>query len=789
MSDQSNPTLVQALLSLPGRTREQLSHLRVRPGTPPQLTCYTSSPEPGPEGPLSTTPDLQAQIQQLRDLGLLGAELQVDPDGQHLQITLWAGEGERTAWEQRMEAVRAHPHAGADLLEHAAQLKATRARYDHARAAAASRADRARSAGLDPSVISRLLQDDHAGAHVAAKPQPLQAEAQPEQAPTATAEFVRMPTGHSAPCAVCGTPAVDTRAGVPLHRGECARLHDYDNAAPAPSTPAAEQRSAPSADPSPHPSPKPPKKSSSKGPDRSRFAAAVAAWDGQVLYLPGGLSYDLPHITHLGDLARLVSTHRLGHGGGAAKPDRGEIFIYPPALEQMGLPLEVARAGHGTREARSRAREQIFGEFTSLPIVQDALAAGWELDEDRMDVRTRLTHPEILPAGADLTVLPWVTYQGNALFVVDEHEGRDDLVDPATLVDRLQEFADTVGMTWRVSGGQTGVDLVDVLRPPTPPDRDPRPGYLIRGSDPAQPDFLRPQVRRSDARFTEGERVFSWYRPWSQLHSDEREHPFVMAFDHGSHFLNPFTSLELGVSDVEHLVGDDARWDGREVPGYWVVDAWEAPRWDMPDPGDAVGMVPAEGLRIVTAHTLKQLKLLDEHFPDGLTYREAWVWRDHARYLSRVGENLKRARAECSPPVAAAVKQVYAQMVQKFASLEYPPTQRHLRQPAFRDHIVGAARTALLSALVDANTRTGASPLVVSRDTVLFAVDTDDPEQAWPGKPEKFGTGAGQWKPVGVAPLETWGPEHLPELSGGSRRWNYERGMGALRPISLGGEA
>lgn len=79
--------------------------------------------------------------------------------------------------------------------------------------------------------------------------------------------------------------------------------------------------------------------------------------------------------------------------------------------------------------------------------------------------------------------------------------------------------------------------------------------------------------------------------------------------------------------------------------------------------------------------------------------------------------------------------------------------------------------------------------MVVSRDTVLFAVDTDDPEQAWPGKPEKFGTGAGQWKPVGVAPLETWGPEHLPEISGGSRRWNYERGMGALRPISLGGEA
>ena len=29
-----------------------------------------------------------------------------------------------------------------------------------------------------------------------------------------------------------------------------------------------------------------------------------------------------------------------------------------------------------------------------------------------------------LPAGAALTVLPWVTYQGNALFVFDEHDRR-----------------------------------------------------------------------------------------------------------------------------------------------------------------------------------------------------------------------------------------------------------------------------------------------------------------------------------------------------------------------------
>lgn len=806
-------TLSQALLSLPGQLRERLSHLEITTGDTPYLTCHTQDPQPGPAGSLAGDPAVPEQIAALAALGIVGGALDTQEQDGRVRITLWAGPGERQRWEERMSILRSHRHAGADLLGHAARVKAAQAELEEARSAAARRAEQARTSGLSAAVVDQLLQDapitepgDLAGEGV--RPQPANAQVQEPRLgdlPPLRPGFVRMPTGHSAACVVCGTPATHTRDGVALHQGECARLavespDTQDGSSPVEQPRRERQAADPAVAPAhtsgggPDSSPatatrKRTTKGTGTGPDRSRFAAAVAAWDGHTLYLPGGVTHPLTGVTHLGELARLVATFRLGHGGGAAMPDRGEIFIYPDALQSLGLPLEVAEAGHGTRQARARARDEIFSEFNPLPVVQDALAAGWDLAGERMDVRTRLTHAEELPAGADITALPWTTYAGNALFARDAGDGRDELVDPQTLVDRLQEFADRVGMTWRVSPGQTGIDLVDVLRPPTPASKDPRPGYLTRNQDPVQPDFLRPSVRRSDARFTEGERVFSWYRPWSQLTEAERSTTYVMAFDHGSHFLNPFTSLELGVGEVEHLVGEAARWDGKETPGYWVVDAWQTPVWTMPDPAGAIGMVPAEGLRIVTAHTLKQLQILDEHLPETLTYREAWVWRDTARYLERVGQNLKAARAEASPAVAAAVKQVYATMVQKFASTEYPPTQAHLRQPAWRDHVVGAARTALLRTLVDAQTLSGISPLVVSRDTVLYAVSTDDPQQAWPGKPGKYGTGAGQWKPVGVAPLEQWGPEHLPDHAGGSTRWNYERGMGALTPITIATEA
>ena len=403
-----------------------------------------------------------------------------------------------------------------------------------------------------------------------------------------------------------------------------------------------------------------------------------------------------------------------------------------------------------------------------------------------MDVRTLITHPDHLPSGAQLTVVSWMDWQGNPLFTRSlAEDDREVLADPQVIVERLQEFADRSGITWRVSAGQTGIDLVDVKRPPLPADSDPEPQRLVRGKRPDLPQFLSRANRRDDSRFARpGEEVFSWFRPWSKLGEEEKARPLVIAFDHGGNFRGPFTSTEIGTGDLRVHSGDEARWDGKEIPGYWMVSApdWDAPMWNLPNPADAGGFILGnyqghENTRIVTAHMLKQLQLLDEELPDTLTYHRAWIWHDHTRYLRSVGEALSDAAKEGSPEVVAASKMVYAQMVQKFASLTYPPTQKHLRLPPVRDFIVGAARTSILRTLVNIFTTTGLSPLAVSRDTIYYALDSDDPKEAWPGDPSKYGTGPGQWKPTGIAPLEDWGPICLPDAPSVGSRFDYDRAM------------
>lgn len=782
---QQSPTIGQALAMLSGREREQLSHLSI---TTAHLTCHTRGPEPAASGPIATEPEIAEQLQQLEQMGLVGS-LHTETQEGITTVTLWADQ--RQEWTERMELLKAHPHAGGDLLERAARVKLERARWQAATQSAADRASSARASGLAESTITALLQQD---AHRLEPTKPAPSRAAEGEAstthdaqPPTRAGFVRMPLGHSAPCVVCATPATHTFQGQALHQGECANsLTDPPQPAPArsPAPPADVETQQPTP---PQPTPRKSTKRKTSTPNRTRFAAAVAAWDGDYLYLPGQERQPFTNATHLGSLAGLVATHRLGHGGGAARPDRGEVLILPAALEGLGLPQEVARSGYGAREARTRAREEIFEQFTPLGVVQDALAAGWELRDDRMDVRTLITHPEKLPGGAQVTVVSWMEWQGNPLFTQGlGDDAREVLADPQTIVDRLQEFADRTGGAWRISPGQTGTDLVDIDRPPLPAGSEPEPGRLVFGVRPDLPQFLAPAVRRDDSRFAKaGEEVFNWYRPWSSLGDEEKSRPFVIAFDHGGNFRGPFTSTELPTGDLRVHSGDDARWDGKEVPGYWMVSApdWDAPMWNLPNPADAGGFILGEhegheNTRIVTAHMLKQLAILDEDWPGSLTYHRAWIWHEHTRYLRGVGEKLSTTAKEGSPEVVAASKMVYAQMVQKFASLTYPPTQKHLRLPPVRDFIVGAARTSILRTLVNTFTTTGISPLAVSRDTIYYALDSDDPQQAWPGDSAKYGTGPGKWKPVGIAPMEEWGPTCLPAAQPGlGNRFDYDRAM------------
>lgn len=799
----THPTLLEGIASLRPSDRARLSHLELAPTENGwQVTLHALDSVIG-QGDLDLEPTLEQQATALADSGLCGGIAWGQNECAQLAWLWSANPTQRADWQSRQDQAAASPQASAVVVAGDAVRAAA---WRHREALVALR-DAARGAAgareLDHATIAKLSGLTHDDVETALTPStPTNVANQPHApnltpAPTPSTGLVRMPMGHSAPCIICRTPATTTLGEVAVHPAECLRqyrerdterdAHVEAEAAATPSStaPAAAQRAETrparavktSATTPPTPGPKR---------DRSRFAAAVAAWDGRTLYLPGTQQpWNGAH--HLGDVALLVKDHQLGHGGGAALPDRGEIWLYPDALAALGLPAQADIARGHDAKTRAAAREETFGPMTALPAVQDAIAAGWVIDGGRIDVRTRIKHPDLLPGGAQIIALPWTDIGGQAL-LTKGMRGQDLLTPaaPEVLVRRLQDAADLIGLTWRVSPGQTGVDLIDTLRPPLREGQES--GHkerLTYGREHELPSFLK--ARGRDLRFREIERVFSWWRPWEELLEEERGRRYAIAYDHGSHFLNPYTSTELGLGGIKHLTGVAARWDGSERPGYWVVSKWATPTWALPDPANGGGVAVAEDKILVTAHTLRQLAKLDPALPDSLTYYEAWVWTDTARYLEQVGQRLGQARDHGSPEVAAAVKQIYAHLTQKIASVDKPPPQVHLRAPDWRDMLVAAARTGLLSTLITNRDHSGALPLVVTMDTIVYAVDSDDPRAAWPGRAQKYGTGRGQWKPIGIAPLDQWGPHALPAHGLENLRFDYAnitKAMTALNPVT-----
>jgi hypothetical protein len=403
-------------------------------------------------------------------------------------------------------------------------------------------------------------------------------------------------------------------------------------------------------------------------------------------------------------------------------------------------------------------------------MVAGALEAGWRLGQGgHLDVWTRIWHPELLPQGAFIVGLPWHRIEGVALF--------EDQPAPGELARRLLLFARHVGVAYRITSAATGLDLIDHHRPPRRSIDDDRGANrrrvaLIRHTPAELPPW---RATTSDARFTGLEQDFSWWRAWDKLPGSEQALQYVHGYDRNASYLVPWRSLELGVEDLIHRTGAAAAWDGKEKPGYYLVDGgWEWPNWGLPDPATAAGARVGNGRMWVTVHTLRQLAA------HGITptVHESYTWGTSARYLEGPGRVLGSARTALAAAAAedpgaravlGAVKALYSGTVGKLAEREHH-AGFHLWRPDWRDHVIGATKTAILHTITKAQQLSGASPLVVDRDAVFYASDHPDPATAWPGDPAKLGTNLGSWKSIGTADLATWGPQHLPKRTG---RWHY----------------
>ncbi|WP_203338641.1 DUF927 domain-containing protein [Nocardioides limicola] len=600
----------------------------------------------------------------------------------------------------------------------------------------------------------------HVGAHASEIHFP-GAEPTPDAPAEAPSGEVLTKLENLQPCDVCGEPTGYAVNGVVVHGGDC-----VDQLTPS---------KAPVAQPS---NEAPEHRKTTEGRE-ARFTAPAACIDAESIHLADGTTRPFPEISHIGDLALLTGREqlRLGWGGGEDRlPDQGQIWLYPDALERLGFPTEMPLPAKAlTKSQRAKETQKLFSKLDDHPLVSGALEAGWHLGQGgHMDVWTRIWHPELLPAGALLVGLSWHRIEGVALF--EDHPA------PAELSRRLLLFARHVGVSYRITSAATGLDLIDHHRPPRRSIDDDKGASrgrvaLIRKTAAELPGW---RANSKDARFAGLEQDFSWWRAWDSLPESERGRRYVHGYDRNASYLVPWRSIDLGVEDLIHRTGDAAAWDGKEKPGYYLIDAnYEWPSWGLPDPGTAAGARVGGGKMWVTVHTLRQLKA------HGIAPRvhESYTWGVTARYLEGPGTALGQARMALigsrdagELAVLATIKALYSATVGKLAEREHY-ADFHLWRPDWRDHVISATRTAILYTITKAQEISGEHPLVVDRDAVFYASDNPDPIAAWPGDPAKLGTSLGSWKPIGTADLQTWGPEYLPKRTG---RWHYADAVAAL---------
>lgn len=317
---------------------------------------------------------------------------------------------------------------------------------------------------------------------------------------------------------------------------------------------------------------------------------------------------------------------RLGWGGGKAFPDEGQIWLTADALTRLGLPAEVVVAAPEeplTREQLRKKAKTVMAEIAKEPAIADAMAAGWQMGARGLDAWTKIWHPELLPRGAWLVMLPWQRI-GNVPLL--EGEEPESYAAPDELARRLRVFARQVGISYRVTPPVTAMDLIDHTHPPrrAGEEYDRSNPALLRDAAPELP----PLLTGKDRRFTRFEADFDWWRTWDSLGEEERARPFVTAWDRGKSYLSPWTNVSLGLEGLEHRQGKAAAWDGStKLAGYWLIDRWTWPNWSLPDPDRSTPAVVSGGRVWVTTPTLEQLRMVDIE----PVVHEAWVWTISAR--------------------------------------------------------------------------------------------------------------------------------------------------------------
>lgn len=437
----------------------------------------------------------------------------------------------------------------------------------------------------------------------------------------------------------------------------------------------------------------------------ARFLAPLVVVDGAGGWLPDGRRLALPErLETLADLLGWAEGLRLGLEQEHAMPDDGQVWMMPDVAARLGLP-ETAP------EERGKSHRAL----------EPARAAGWTV----AGLRSWMWAYRHGGRTLGLAVVGWMPPADHPML------GGEPSAEQ--LAARLGVWVARTGLTYRLTAGVTGLDLLDVL---------PRRVRLASREAPAPPKPATVSTLEDD---------YLWQRPPTP---EESRLEWVHAYDANAMYLSAAAQADLGIGEARHI-GEPCEFDPA-LPGYWRI---EPGTWDdrlLPDLLDPMGRGRRWRSQWFTTPTLKRL--------DALGYSvaplEAYVWDERTRYLLPWSNLLRDARAALMAPeladdpaaraVLAEVKFCYAMGV---GMLGKPPAKNRPRpayyRPDWRHAVIAEARANLARKLHTA-AEAGRFPLAIATDCVLYASSEADPAAAVPAG-FRLGTGLGQFKPAGTA--------------------------------------
>lgn len=492
---------------------------------------------------------------------------------------------------------------------------------------------------------------------------------------------------------------------------------------------------------------------------RTGFRASVAVVDVDAAWLPDGTRVELDEpITHLGHLEQIGRGLNLGHPPMAWRkiPEAGLVVPTEAVWEQLGV-----RAG----EAPSllRRRQEWFEQISQdLPALTQAVEQGWVFGRgDRDPVLRGLTRLRRADAERGSVAV---------LFTAGMHTDYGLTGEPAEVARRLQLFADAVGLPFRGSPVSTGLDLMSIVLPKATRDAlAPENSFDYDQVGPAAAADLEPQ--------------FDWTRP---LLPSETNRSWLALYDRGGSYLAGWSSLRLGVGAPELLEGEAAVFDPKRA-GWWLVQLPDRSEERDPFPNvlDPEGNRAGQQVWVTTP----ALEYATAPEPNGMGWEvpviKAWAWpadrskpvlaplykvlREALNQLRELGPDDEDAKA-----AATLVKQIYKQLSGHFVGTSSDLSNRdrstlasnalNVHQPYWTHAMMATARRAILHQIMIVGRATGTWPVVASNnDLIGYVVDEPDLRAAWPGRPEKYGYGLGQYKAARWAPLQ----DHLQYLTGG----------------------